>query len=425
VARKMTRDERGRLPASPDLLEQLRLQEAELLSKKEELLRAQAALEDARDRYGEVFHFAPVGYLILSDAGLIDDANLTGAALLGVDRMGLAGRRFAGFVAREDSDRWQLLFPTLIRRGEWHSFRLMLQRIDGSVFPARLACEGQASREGKQVVRIVATDISEQVRTENALREAQELHGILLDETVDGYWDWSVEGGKTVVSHRAREILGPGEWGRDAQRSFDPVWRERVQPDDWPSVVATLTDLLEGRRERFEVEFRWNVHHGVWKWLRAKGRVVKRNATGRAIRVAGIITDVTHPKKLQESLQRVESRSATCAAMARNFPGGAIGLFDHNLAYVLLDGRGEVGSGAENQSLVGQLVLENYSPEHRERIEAAYGAALNGKTTEFEIAVGGRTVEVRTGPVTDAEGKIALGIVTFQVIPGRRRRSFP
>jgi chemotaxis family two-component system sensor kinase Cph1 len=77
VARKMTRDERGRLPASPDLLEQLRLQEAELLSKKEELLRAQAALEDARDRYGEVFHFAPVGYLILSDAGLIDDANLT------------------------------------------------------------------------------------------------------------------------------------------------------------------------------------------------------------------------------------------------------------------------------------------------------------------------------------------------------------
>jgi PAS domain-containing protein len=189
--------------------------------------------------------------------------------------------------------------------------------------------------------------------------------------------------------------------------------------------VATLTDLLEGRRERFEVEFRWNVHHGLWKWLRAKGRVVKRNATGRAIRVAGIITDVTHPKKLQESLQRIESRSATCAAMARNFPGGAIGLFDRNLAYVLLDGRGEVGWGEDKQSLVGQLVLENYSPEHRERIEAAYGAALHGKTTEFEITIGGRPVEARAGPVTDAEGKITMGIVTFQVLPGRRRRSFP
>jgi len=176
---------------------------------------------------------------------------------------------------------------------------------------------------------------------------------------------------------------------------------------------------------RFDVEFRWNAHHGLWKWIRAKGRVVKRNATGRAIRVAGIITDVTHPRKLQESLQRVESRSATCAAMARNFPCGAIGLFDRNLAYVLLDGRGEVGSGAEKQSLVGQLVLENYSPEHRERIEAAYDDALEGKTTEFEIALGGRTVEVRTGPATDADGKISLGIVTFQVLPGRRRRSFP
>jgi PAS domain S-box-containing protein len=421
----MTRDDPRRLPASPDLLEQLHLQEAELLSKKEELRRAQAALEDARDRYGEVFHFAPVGYLILSEAGLIDEANLTGAALLGVDRMNLVGRGFAGFVAGEDSDRWHLLFPTLVQRDEWHSFRLMLQRIDGSVFPARLACEGQAPRDGKQVVRIVATDISEQVRTENALREAQELHGILLDETVDGYWDWSVEGGQTVVSDRAREILGPGQWGRDAQRSFDPVWRERVKPDDWPAVVATLTDLMEGRRERFVAEFRWNVHHGLWKWIRAKGRVVKRNATGRAIRVAGILTDVTDQKKIQESLQRVESRSATCAAMAHNFPGGAIGLFDRNLAYVLLDGRGEVGGGAENQSLVGQLVLENYSAEHRERIEAAYGAALHGKTTEFEIAIGGRAVEARAGPVTDAEGKITMGIVTFQVLPGRRRRSFP
>jgi PAS domain S-box-containing protein len=425
VARKSTRDERRRLPASPDLLEQIRLQQVELVSKNEELLRAQAALEDARDRYGEVFHFAPVGYLILSEAGLIDDANLTGAAILGVDRMSLVGRRFAEFIAREDSDRWQLLFPTLVRRDEWHSFRLMLQRIDGSAFPARLACEGQASREGKQRVRIVATDISEQVRTENALREAKELPGILLDETVDGYWDWSVDGGQTMVSDRAREILGPGQWGRDAQRSFDPAWRERVQPDDRPSVVATLTDLLEGRRERFDVEFRWNVHHGLWRWIRAKGRVVKRNATGRAIRVAGIITDVTGPKKLQESLQRVESRSATCAAMARNFPGGAIGLFDRSLAYVLLDGRGEVGGGEEQQSLVGQLVLENYSPDHRDRIKAAFGAALEGKTTGFEIAVGGRTVEARTGPVTDAEGKIALGIVTFQVLPGRRRRQFP
>jgi PAS domain S-box-containing protein len=298
----------------------------------------------------------------------------------------------------------------------------MLQRIDGSAFPARLACEGQAARDGKRVVRIVASDVSEQVRTETALREAQEIHAILRDETVDGYWDWSVEGGQTVVSDRAREILGPGNWGREAQRSFDPSWRERVQPDDRPEVVATLTDLLEGRRERFDVEFRWNVHHGQWKWIRAKGRVVKRSATGRAVRVAGILSDVTDHKKLQESLQRAESREATFAAMARNFPGGAIGVFGRNLAYVLLDGRGEVGSGVEKHSLVGQLVLEHYSPEHRERIEAAFVAALGGKTTEFEIAVGGRAVEARAGPVTEADGKVSLGMVTFQVIPGRRRR---
>jgi PAS domain-containing protein len=69
-----------------ELVHELRVHQIELEMQNETLRSAQNALEEARDRYVDLYEFAPVGYLTISQAGLIEDINLTGSALFGCER---------------------------------------------------------------------------------------------------------------------------------------------------------------------------------------------------------------------------------------------------------------------------------------------------------------------------------------------------
>jgi PAS domain S-box-containing protein len=289
---------------SSNLEHELLVHQVELEVQNEELRRSQVALEEARDLYSEVFQFAPVGYLILSDAGLIQDANLAVATLFGVERSKLLERPFTAFLGREEADRWHLLFPTLIRRGEWLSFRLALRRNDGLTLHTRFACEGQRTRDGKSVVRVVVSDISEQVHAERALQDTKDRLSEVLDEFQDGYWDWFVEGKKIILSRRLRTMLGLTDEGHETPLSYDPAWNARIHAEDRPLAKKTMANLVEGRLDAIEVECRWKVSEAEWKWLRARGRIAKRDGSGRAVRIKGTVTDITELKRLQESFRR-------------------------------------------------------------------------------------------------------------------------
>jgi PAS domain S-box-containing protein len=193
--------DRLRLPAkdasspSPDLLHELQVHQIELEMQNEELQRAQVAIEEARDRLADLYHLAPVGYFTLSDAGQILDANMTGAGLLGVDRKALVGRPFASFVAPVDGDRWRLFLSTLVTRGEWLSFRLSMRRRDGSVLHVHLACDSRPGVTGTSI-RVVATDISEQVQTERTYQTYVDAapHALLVVDARGRYVDCNPAG---------------------------------------------------------------------------------------------------------------------------------------------------------------------------------------------------------------------------------------
>ncbi|MEI7706572.1 MAG: PAS domain-containing protein, partial [Deltaproteobacteria bacterium] len=131
-----------------------------------ELQAHQAELEESRDRYLDLFEFAPVGYLTLDKAGKVTDANLTGAALLGVERKGLVGRPFAGFVDPPDADRWQLFLGTVLHRDGESVCDLGLRRGDGSVFRGHLACRPRVVGESDPTVRVALSDVTERSQTE-------------------------------------------------------------------------------------------------------------------------------------------------------------------------------------------------------------------------------------------------------------------
>jgi PAS domain S-box-containing protein len=401
---------------SAEILHELQVHQIELEMQNEELRRVQVELEEANERYAKlydfVYHFAPVGYFTVSKDGLIRDANLTGAALLGQDRQGLMGHPFARFLSQEDGDRWHLFFRSLKQHGEWGSIKLVIRRKDGSVLPARLDCDSSVGDDKASVVRIVLTDMTEQVRAEKALHDREEQLRIVLDGSRDGNWDW-FESGKTITTARTREILGLANRGPEIILSGAAAWTTAVHPDDLPAVMAAMAELESARSEQVDIDFRWASGGNTWKWVHVTGRVLTRNDRGKVVRAAGTVTDVSEVRRLHETLQRLEASEARLAAMVRNFPGGAIGLFDHSRRLVAVE-------AGDKQSLAEGLLMESWAPEHRERVVSAFQAALAGRIAEVETHCAGKDVEVRTGPVLDSEGQVVMGVVTVQVITKRR-----
>ncbi len=92
---------------------ELRVHQIELEMQNEELRRSQVELEAARARYFDLYDLAPVGYCTLSEPGLILEANLTVATLLGVARSALINQRLARFIHKEDANQFHLLSQRL------------------------------------------------------------------------------------------------------------------------------------------------------------------------------------------------------------------------------------------------------------------------------------------------------------------------
>jgi PAS domain S-box-containing protein len=122
--------------SAQELLHELQVHQIEMEMQNESLRQSQVALEESRDRYVDLYEFAPIGYLTLNHAGLIADINLTGTALLGEERGPLRQRRFARFVVPEDQHKWRKHFFHALRHGGKTSCELSLQRRDGSIFRA-------------------------------------------------------------------------------------------------------------------------------------------------------------------------------------------------------------------------------------------------------------------------------------------------
>ncbi len=160
------------LPRSAEeMLHELQVHHIELEMQNEELRRAQLALEVARDRYVDLYEFAPVGYLTLSHESQINTINLTGASMLGEERQKLFHRSFSRLIVPEHHSRWQIFFVGAMGTMDKQTCALTLQHKDGKRLDVRLDSLLITTEDGKTELRIALTDISEQKRLDKIVQE--------------------------------------------------------------------------------------------------------------------------------------------------------------------------------------------------------------------------------------------------------------
>lgn len=119
---------------------ELRTHQHELEHANFELKRTNLALQESKQRFDDLFNFAPVGCLILTTDGAILEANVTSEKLLGAARDRIINRNFIAFVPNQEYAQWALCIREVLGDASRCSHKLILKRDDGSQFYALMNC---------------------------------------------------------------------------------------------------------------------------------------------------------------------------------------------------------------------------------------------------------------------------------------------
>ena len=332
------------LRPAEELLHELQVHQIELEMQNEALRQAQVALEESRDRFVNLYDFAPIGYLTLTANALIAEINLTGAAMLGVERKKLINRRFAHFVAAEDTDRWHRSFLRVALHGDNQACEVALQRSDGSRLHARLDCLRPEKKGEEPVVRIALSDISERVQAEEELRitaitfESQQ--GIMVTDP-NGVIERVNKAFTKLTGYSAEEAIGQTpallKSGRNDSSFYQKMWKTLMQKRYWQG-------QMWNRRKNGKVYAEWLTISAV------------AAPDGSIAHFVGTFSDITQNKEAEAEIHRLayydsltllpnrrllEDRlGQTLAATARNGHYGAILFLDMDNFKTLNDTRG-------------------------------------------------------------------------------------
>jgi len=167
----------GEPPLRPDDYErvfyELRVHKIELEIQNEELRRTQTELEVRRALYFDLYDLAPVSYCTLSAQGLILEANLTVATLLGLPRGELVGRILSKFMFEPDVEVYYRHHRQLLATREPQDYELHMRHAQGSLVWVRVGATVAEDAQGRTVSHIVLSDISGRKVEEEALRVSE------------------------------------------------------------------------------------------------------------------------------------------------------------------------------------------------------------------------------------------------------------
>ena len=149
------------------LQHELEVHQIELEMQNEELHAANAEIEAERERYTDLFDFAPAGYFTLTADGSIRQVNLTGALLLGIERAHLTGQRFGLLVAEGDRKVFTDFLARTFQTTKNETCELTLTPASRPPLVVRL--EARRAPDGERC-RVVLLDVTARRHAENQLR---------------------------------------------------------------------------------------------------------------------------------------------------------------------------------------------------------------------------------------------------------------
>ena len=206
-------------------------------------------------------------------------------------------------------------------------------RRDGEVLDISLTITPIRDGSGRVLgTSSVGRDITEQKRSQQAVRLSEERFRLLAEATRDIIYDYDVALGHVLWSDNVRLVMDhTGSFGNSGW------WRRHLHPDDVERVLAQLHDSLAGDAEMCSMEYRLRRRDGGYAHIAERGRII-RDRQGAAVRVIGALQDITERRQAEERL--LESRAQLAQAQKIDALGRLSGGMAHDFNNLLTVIRG-------------------------------------------------------------------------------------
>ena len=151
----------------------------------------------------------------------------------------------------------------------------------------------------KERILVVVNDITARKESEKRAREFEQRYALAFRTASGGLWDWDLKKKEIYFSPRWNTILGfrEGEIGRNPEE-----WLSQIHGGDARTLLAKLSDHLDGKSDEFEGEHRMKHSDGSYRWILTRGIAI-RDELGKPIRIVGSQIDITARKRAEDLKQ--------------------------------------------------------------------------------------------------------------------------
>ncbi|NWJ46366.1 MAG: PAS domain S-box protein [Chloroflexi bacterium] len=300
-----------------------------------------------------------------------------------------------------------------IQQEEVTTFEVHNVKKDGSTFWSKATISLYEHLEYGLIGIAVHEDITEQKKAEQALRENEERYRLLADTSLDLIFTNTVDGTITYLSPSCKSLLGYEPEELLGKSSFI-----LFHPDDIKLIMEKIKQTTP-ESNTIQVTYRCRRKDGSYIWVETYTRSVYDPVTGKPLFASGVARDITERKKAELALLESEARYRT---LAKNFPNGAVLLFDKDLRYTIAEGKGLEVIGLTGKQLVGKTIYEILTAKTVACLETPYRAALAGNETIFEMPYTDELLyQVYVLPVRNENNEITGGMVVTQDITEQRQ----
>lgn len=258
------------------------------------LRRAESELASMRERYFDLYDLAPAGIFTLSETGVIQEANLTLATLLGIERSLLAKRPLVDFVHPQERGRFEEHCRLFLKKQATPHIELRMQRARPPEFWARLEMTLGHDADGGVLCRVVMNDVTERVRAQAdllRLRAAVDhAHDGIAIADMEGRLQFSNLAWAEMHGYSPAELIGKplsiSHTEKQMEEEVLPFNKKVLTLGSWASEIGHV-------RRNGETFACW------------MSTVVLRDADGQAVGLIGMADDITERRRAEEALARI------------------------------------------------------------------------------------------------------------------------